>query len=73
MAIDEASFPADENIAQNGVFLLGNIFSFITLSIFGMETCIFIFYLFFNSTQMGQMSLIINSLFSLFCLCCIFL
>jgi len=29
-AIDEVSFPADENLSQNGVFLLGNLISFFT-------------------------------------------
>jgi len=35
-AIEELSFPVDENLAQNGLFLMGNIFSFIAVSILGI-------------------------------------
>lgn len=35
-AIEEISFPVDENLAQNGLFLMANIFSFICVTILGL-------------------------------------
>jgi len=35
-AIEEVSFPVDENLAQNGLFLMANVFSFIAVTILGI-------------------------------------
>lgn len=36
-AIEETSFPVDENLAQNGLFLIANMFSFLCVTILGLK------------------------------------